>query len=114
MGQQVCTGAVLTCSFGTAPSTLTAIPKGVPVLAGGPLAANINDHLPIANIPPFALGQSLANPTVASATAAAQGILTPMPCVPVIPAPWAPGSPTVLIDGAPALTSTCQCACAWG
>ncbi len=37
-----------------------------------------------------------------------------MPCVPVLPAPWEPGSPTVLVDALPALTASCTCACAWG
>jgi hypothetical protein len=55
-----------------------------------------------------------SNPTVAAATAAALGVLTPMPCIPVIPAPWAPGSPTVLIGGIPALNNTSQAMCAWG
>jgi hypothetical protein len=56
----------------------------------------------------------LANPTVASATAAAMGVLTPMPCTPVIPAPWAPGSPTCLIGNMPALNNTSMCNCAYG
>jgi hypothetical protein len=56
---------------------------------------------------------SIANPTVASATAAALGVLTPMPCVPVPAGPWAPGSPTVLIGGVPALNNTSKLICAW-
>jgi hypothetical protein len=39
--------------------------------------------------------------------------LTPMPCVPVIPAPWAPGSPTVLIANMPALNSDSKLMCAY-
>jgi hypothetical protein len=39
--------------------------------------------------------------------------LTPMPCVPVTPAPWVPGSATVILRKAPALNQTCQCMCAW-
>ncbi|MFM8223251.1 MAG: DUF4280 domain-containing protein, partial [Planctomycetaceae bacterium] len=65
------------------------------------------------NIPTFGMCSSMANPTVAAATAAALGVLTPMPCIPVIPAPWFPGSPTVLIDALPALNNTCKCLCAW-
>jgi hypothetical protein len=84
------------------------------VTAGGTPAATIMDHIPIANIPPFGMCICPANPMVAAATAAALGVLTPMPCLPVIPAPWAPGSPTVMIGKIPALNNTCQAMCAWG
>ncbi len=113
MPQQVTTGAMLQCSFGVAPSVITAIPKGAPVMIGGPLAATIMDNLPLGNIPSFGMCTSIANPTVASATTAAQGVLTPMPCIPVITAPWVPGSPTVLINNSPALNNTSQCMCMW-
>ncbi|MBI3785995.1 MAG: DUF4280 domain-containing protein [Deltaproteobacteria bacterium] len=105
-------GASLQCSFGAAPSSLiVALPM---VTAEGPPAANITDHVPIMNIPPFGMCSSPANPTVATATTAAAGVLTPMPCVPVVPAPWAPGSATVMLRNMPALNQTCQCMCAWG
>ena len=57
---------------------------------------------------------SMANPTVASATAAAMGALTPMPCVPVLTAPWTPGVPTVLVGGIPLLNNTSKLLCAYG
>lgn len=115
MTQQVVMGALLQCvPFGVAPSTLVVVPKGLPDMTGGLLAATIMDYAPIANIPPFGMCTSLANPAVASATAAALGVLTPMPCVPVITAPWAPGSPTVLINNFPALNNLSKCFCAWG
>ena len=47
------------------------------------------DNQPIANIAPFGVCISLANPAVAAATAAAMGVLVPLPCMPVTPAPWA-------------------------
>lgn len=112
MAELVVTGAQLTCSFGVAPSALNVIPKGPPVTSGTP-AGTIMDNIPMANIPPFGMCSSIANPTVASATSAALGVLTPMPCIPVIPAPWAPGSPTVTIGGMPALNATSKCNCAW-
>jgi hypothetical protein len=92
---QVTTGAILQCSFGAVPSTLSLLPVNR-VMAGGVPAATIMDHIPIANIPPFGMCSSIANPTVASATTAALGVLTPMPCVPATPAPWVPGAATVL------------------
>lgn len=114
MAQVVGAGALMMCTFGVAPSALITIPKGPPVTAGGPPAATIMDFAPIANIPPFGMCTSPSNPTVAAATAAALGVLTPMPCVPVIPAPWVPGSPTVTVNNLPALTNVCKCMCAWG
>jgi hypothetical protein len=66
------------------------------------------------NIPPFGMCASLANPTVAAATTAALGVLTPMPCTPMVVTPWAPGAPRTLIGGKPALTAGSTCTCAYG
>lgn len=76
--------------------------------------ATIFDYIPLKNILPFGMCSSIANPVVASATAAALGALTPMPCIPVTAAPWAPGSPTVLIANKPALNQTSKLICNWG
>jgi hypothetical protein len=112
MSQKVAMSAMLKCSFGMAPSSLMVV---VPLVATESMpAANINDHIPMTNILPFGMCQSLANPTVAAATAAALGVLTPMPCIPVTSAPWAPGSPTVMLRGAPALNKDSICNCNWG
>ena len=102
---------MLQCSFGAAPSVLAVLPANR-VMAPTP-AANIMDHIPMVNIMPFVMCMSIANPTVASATAAAMGVLTPMPCVPVIPAPWTPGAMKTLIANFPALDNSCQCMCNW-
>jgi len=107
------TGCTMMCTFGAAPSVLNAL-QAPTVMCGTP-AATIMDSKPIANIPPFGVCMSLANPTVASATAAALGVLTPMPCIPNTVAPWIPtGPPTVMIGGAPALNITSKCMCMWG
>ncbi|TAF35493.1 MAG: DUF4280 domain-containing protein [Cytophagales bacterium] len=113
MGQQVCMGAMMTCSFGAAPSSLVVLPANR-VMAGGAPAANIMDHKPMLNILPFGMCSSPANPTVAAATAAAFGVLTPMPCVPNTAAPWIPGVPTVMIANMPAVNNTCKLMCIWG
>lgn len=112
MGSLVCGGAVCTCQFGAAPSTLMVTPENK-VMTSMPLAT-IMDYVPLKNIMPFGMCSSMANPTVAAATAAAMGALTPMPCIPVIPAPWAPGSPKVLIANKPALNHTSRLLCAYG
>jgi hypothetical protein len=112
MGLQVCMGASLACSFGVAPSTLTVLPVNR-VLSGTP-AANVLDHLPLVNVLPFGMCSSPSNPVVAAATAAAFGVLTPMPCVPATASPWRPGSTTALLGGAPALAHDSKLLCTWG
>jgi hypothetical protein len=112
MAQLVTSGAMLQCTFGLAPSTLNVLPVNL-VTAGAP-AANIMDNKPMVNIPPFGMCNTPSNPTVAAATSAALGVLTPMPCIPVIAAPWTPGAATVLIKNMPALDSTSKCMCNWG
>ncbi len=112
MGVQVCAGAMLKCSFGVAPSSFMVLPQNR-TLTTTP-AANIMDNKPLVNILPFGVCTSLANPAVAAATAAALGVLTPMPCMPATVAPWAPGVPTVLIGNMPALNNTCKLMCAYG
>ncbi len=113
MGNQVCMGAALQCSFGAAPSSLIVLPTNK-VLAQNMPAANIMDNKPIVNVPPFGVCSSLANPTVASATSAALGVLTPMPCVPAIAAPWTPGNAQVLIANMPTVTDSSTLMCNWG
>jgi hypothetical protein len=113
MPKHVCNGALLKCSFGMAPSTFVVLPINRELSSNQP-AANIMDHIPMVNIMPFGMCQSPSNPTVAAATAAALGVLTPMPCVPATPAPWAPGSSTVQLANMPALNDTSTLNCIWG
>ncbi|KVO16967.1 hypothetical protein WL40_33870 [Burkholderia ubonensis] len=113
MSQQVVLGAMLNCTFGAAPATLVVAPVARVMVEGRP-AATVMDSKPLLNIPTFAMCSSPANPAVAAATAAAMGVLTPMPCVPAIAAPWVPGAPTVLIGGQPALNNMSKCVCNWG
>ncbi len=109
----VCMSAVMKCSMGMTPAPLVVIPPRNYTIQGL-FVANILDNKPMVNIPSFGMCRSLANPTVASATAAAQGVLTPMPCVPATTAPWVPGNPQVLTQGAPTLTNTSKLMCMWG
>ena len=88
MSQLVCNGAVLMCSFGTAPSTMIVTPENM-VNASSVPAATIMDNIPMKNILPFVMCITQSNPAVAAATAAALGVPTPAPCVPVTSAPWA-------------------------
>ena len=112
MPKLVVDGAKLKCSEGLGPGVLTVLPTN---LADGGLvpAATVIDNLPMVNIAPFGMCKTQANPQVAAATSAAAGVLTPMPCVPVIPAPWSPGATATEVAGQKALVATDTCACAW-
>lgn len=112
MPMHVCSGATLMCSFGVAPSQLMVLPTNQ-MMTGNMPAANIMDHVPMLNIMPFGMCTSLANPTVASATSAAMGVLTPMPCIPATSSPWVPGAPTVMLGNQPALDDTSKLMCNW-
>ncbi len=113
MPNQVCMGAMMMCTFGMAPSSLVVLPTNK-VFTNMMPDANIMDHIPMTNIMPFGMCMSPSNPTVAAATAAALGVLTPMPCIPATPAPWVPGAPTVLLGNMPTLDNVSQLTCIWG
>lgn len=112
MALAISTGATMMCSFGVAPASLVVLPTTT-IVSGTPTANN-TAFAPVANVPPFGACSSLANPTVASATAAALGVLTPMPCVPNTVAPWLPGPLETINGGTPAVDQTCTLMCAWG
>ena len=112
MGFLVVMGANLQCSFGMAPGVLSVLPDKL-TNATTP-AANIMDYKPMVNVIPFGMCSSPANPVVIAATAAALGVLTPMPCIPNTIAPWVPGCPTVLIKNMPALNDSSKLMCMWG
>jgi hypothetical protein len=111
----VCNGALLKCAGavppGAAPLVVLPIHR---MLTSNQPAANINDHVPLANIPTFGACMLPSNPAVAAATTAALGVLTPVPCVPVTPSPWVTGAPTVILDNAPALDNVSTLTCTMG
>lgn len=114
MGKPAVTStAQMMCSFGAAPASLVVIPTSRVMIEGKP-AANINDSKPLVNIPPFGMCTSLANPTVAAATASALGVLTPMPCIPATGTPWLNGAATTMVGGMPGVTLGAQCMCSYG
>ncbi len=113
MATHVCNGATLKCSFGLAPSALTVLPINRVMTSNMP-AANIMDYKPMVNIMPFGMCNTPTNPAVATATAAAAGVLTPVPCVPVTTTPWTAGAPAVLLGNMPALNNTSTLMCTWG
>jgi len=113
MPKYVKSGTRIKCSFGTTPSTIQVLPIRTVKMDGAQMA-NIMDNKPMVNIKPFGMCRSLANPTVASATSAAMGVLTPMPCIPNTTAPWAPGKFDLQVNGQPALLDDSRLMCMWG
>lgn len=100
------------CTMGVAPSSLVVLPTNM-VLTSNMPAATIMDHVPMMNIPPFGMCISPANPMVAAATAAALGVLTPMPCIPATAAPWMVGAPTAMVGSLPVLNNSSTLMCMW-
>ena len=114
MSNVVVANAQLQCTFGSSPAALSVVPAGAQANnAGGQAIATIMDFKPQVNIAPFGMCMSMANPQVAAATAAAQGVLTPQPCIPATTSPWSPGAPTATVGGNPVLTDSSMCMCMW-
>lgn len=109
MGVVVVSGAQLICPFGSAPCVLQAGSQSK-VFVGGKPAATMMD----VNLGPFGMCMSMANPAVASATAAALGVLTPQPCTFVPMGPWRSGKPTVILEGKAVLTNDSSITCGMG
>jgi hypothetical protein len=86
----LCDGATLKCSQGDATSVLGVLPIKNVFINDKPLAV-ISDTKPMVNIKPFGMCKSMANPTVAAATAANRGQLKKMPCIPNTASPWSEG-----------------------
>lgn len=101
------------CPFGTTQPKLVVLPIRTVFMAGKPMA-NISDHVPMMNIPSFGNCRTVSYPPTGSATAAACGTLTPMPCVPGTTSPWMRGKNDVLVKGQPAVLKSSYCQCQWG
>jgi hypothetical protein len=114
MAKYVCSGAKLKCSMGSRESALGVMPvRRSLVRIKGNLMGTIMDNKPFLNIKPFGQCQSLANPTVAAATAASNGKLQKMPCVPNTATPWIGGKMRVCICGEPTLLDNSKLMCLW-
>jgi len=112
MGIGVCNGAMMSCSFGMAPSTMIVLPTKRVMMENMP-AATIMDNIPFTNIPPFGMCQAPTNPAVIAATTAAMGVFTPVPCTPVTVTPWTPANPMVLAGNIPLINNSSMLNCMW-
>ena len=113
MGLPVVAGAAIACTMGLSPGTLNVTSQQKVLVSSAP-AATINDTAPMVNVGACGLCTSMANPTVASATAAALGVLTPMPCVPSPVGPWMGGGTCPMVSGQPGLSNEATLVCSYG
>jgi hypothetical protein len=111
MAKIVLSGAKLKCSEGLSPGSLTVLPSGSE--GDDQPIATVMDFKPMVNISDFGMCKTQANPQVATATALAQGVLTPQPCVPATTSPWSPGSGVSTVDDLKVLTDDSKCSCMW-
>ncbi|MEG2104791.1 MAG: DUF4280 domain-containing protein [Oscillospiraceae bacterium] len=110
MPQPVVSGATIACSNGTTPGQLMSQSA---IKIGGAPALTTKDITPITNVSPCGNCTSLTFPATASATAAALGVLTPMPCIPAPLSIWT-CSGTPLVGGSPGLSTAGNLKCAYG
>lgn len=105
-------GTLLKCSFGNVPTPMMVLPdKKVNSML--PVAVK-SDHVPFLNILPFGMCSNPANPLVAAATAAALGVLTPMPCIPCTLQEWTNACAKVKVRGTEALNVDAKLSCLFG
>ncbi|MDP4180313.1 MAG: DUF4280 domain-containing protein [Bacillota bacterium] len=112
MSSYVVQGAKLKCSFGDNESNFQ-IPMDHKISINNKPQGNIMDFKPNMNILPFGMCSSLANPTVAAATAANYGRLQKMPCIPVTVTPWFNAKMNVLLENFPAMLDCSKTTCMW-
>ena len=110
--EYVVDGATIECNWGDSSSNLTVLPVHRVKLTDK-YKANIGDCAPMVNVPPFGNCQSMANPTVAAATAANYGKLQPMPCTPACSA-WIASKTDYKIDKMFPLLNTDKTTCPLG
>lgn len=111
-GFAVGNGALAKCTFGVMPTPLTFLPTTMILGPSGPVGS-IADCVPFLNIKPFGVCLTLSNPMTAALTAAALGVFTPAPCIPVPAGTWLPTAPLITATG-PAITMTSCLFCAYG
>lgn len=107
----LCDGASLKCTQGDAQSTYSVLPIKKVFLNDKALAV-VSDIKPMVNIKPFGQCKSMANPTVAAATAANRGQLQKMPCIPSTVGMWSEGI-SYFMAGEPVPCDKSKCNCAY-
>lgn len=102
-------GAKITCPFGTVPCSMNVSSNSSCLGSSKPIATVMD-----VSLSSFGMCSSMINPQVASATAAAMGVLTPQPCSFAPAGVWSTTKAGMLIDGKPILTNDAKLVCAIG
>jgi hypothetical protein len=111
MSKYMCCGDKIKCSMGDK-GVVNVLPVNM-VFCDNKAVGNIMDHKPFVNIPSLGMCKSLANPMVAAATAANNGRLQKMPCIPNTTMPWLLGKMNTLVGGQPAIIDSSKLMCMW-
>lgn len=111
MGIPVVSGASIGCTMGLGSGKLNATSQMTIQFSGATVATR--DDTGPQNVGSCGMCTSMGNPTVASATAAALGVLTPQPCTPMAGGPWQVAG-TTKVAGAFPLTNASTLVCSYG
>lgn len=111
MGSVVVSGANIKCTMGQGAGTLNVTSQLI-CKAGKKHIATVQDTIPMANVGTCGMCISMANPIVASATAAALGVLTPQPCIPSPVGMWMPVG-KIKISGIPSVSADATLICSY-
>ena len=101
MDKYVCEGDSVNCSMGSAPCKIKVVSNDK-LFVENKKVATVNDYK-IPSISGFGMCKSMSNPKVEAATAAANGVLQPQPCEPVINSSWS-GNTKLCAKGIMAIT----------
>lgn len=112
MTKAVLQGDFCKCTSGDAPCRLK-VTDGERMTYDGKAIA-VKTDAKITNLSTFGLCSNLSNPIVAQATAAAQGVLTPMQCVPVLPGIWENTVSQLIVDNQPVVGESSYVTCRYG
>lgn len=106
--------SVIKCDKALPPGISSLLAPPSPASAGMMSVVTVMMNKPLVNILTFGMCNSKTNPMVIAATVAAYGVHTPMPCLPVIVAPWEKGASHITLGGVQAATKESTCKCTWG
>ena len=113
MNKLVISGDLCSCSNGsTLCPLIVADPLRKMKLNGKSVA--VATDISVYNISTFGMCNNINNPAVAAATAAAQGVLTPAPCVPAVVGSWNNTAKKTQINGVGAVREDSTLNCTYG